>query len=118
MTFTVIGTAGELPKPPALPVKFLEDMDDAELANAVSASPRLCSGPIVNIPLVAQRTDWHGQVRAHTVLKIPRLTLYSLGNTCYMSATIQAMNAIPELQLALQAYVCKRATRTHTEERT
>ncbi|KZV70522.1 cysteine proteinase [Peniophora sp. CONT] len=69
MTFTVIGTAGELPKPPALPVKFLEDMDDAELANAL------------NVPT----------------------GMTNLGNTCYMSATIQAMNAIPELQLALQA---------------
>ena len=36
MTFMVIGAAGELPKPPEQPVKFLEDMDDAELANAVS----------------------------------------------------------------------------------
>jgi ubiquitin carboxyl-terminal hydrolase 14 len=32
----VIGAAGELPKPPAEPIKFMEDMDDAELANAVS----------------------------------------------------------------------------------
>ncbi|KAI0028729.1 hypothetical protein K488DRAFT_80533 [Vararia minispora EC-137] len=67
--FTVIGAAGELPKPPSEPIKFLEDMDDAELANA---------------------------------LRIP-IGLVNLGNTCYMSATIQAMNAIPELQLALQA---------------
>lgn len=31
----VIGTAGELPKPPAEPIKFLEDMNDTELADAV-----------------------------------------------------------------------------------
>ena len=33
----VIGTAGELPKPPAEPIKFLEDMDDTELADAVGS---------------------------------------------------------------------------------
>ncbi|EJD05216.1 cysteine proteinase [Fomitiporia mediterranea MF3/22] len=35
-TFMVIGAAGELPKPPERPVVFLEDMDDAELAEALS----------------------------------------------------------------------------------
>ncbi|KAG8950994.1 deubiquitinating enzyme [Tulasnella sp. 424] len=34
--FTVIGAAGELPKPPSTPVTFLEDMDDRELANALN----------------------------------------------------------------------------------
>jgi ubiquitin carboxyl-terminal hydrolase 14 len=36
-TFTVIGAAGELPKAPAQPIKFVEDMDDSELAEAVCA---------------------------------------------------------------------------------
>lgn len=31
--------------------------------------------------------------------------LISLGNTCYMNATVQALRAVPELQLALSAYV-------------
>ncbi|EIM84385.1 cysteine proteinase [Stereum hirsutum FP-91666 SS1] len=35
-TFMVIGAAGELPKPPEKPIVFLEDMDDAELAKALS----------------------------------------------------------------------------------
>ncbi|KAJ6554509.1 hypothetical protein B0H19DRAFT_1153877 [Mycena capillaripes] len=35
-TFTVIGAAGELPKPPEKPVVFLEDMDDMELAEALA----------------------------------------------------------------------------------
>ncbi|KAJ7042913.1 hypothetical protein C8F04DRAFT_56589 [Mycena alexandri] len=35
-TFTVIGAAGELPKPPEKPVVFLEDMDDTELAEALA----------------------------------------------------------------------------------
>ncbi|CAK5271499.1 unnamed protein product [Mycena citricolor] len=34
-TFMVIGAAGELPKPPAQPIVFLEDMDDSELAEAL-----------------------------------------------------------------------------------
>jgi ubiquitin carboxyl-terminal hydrolase 14 len=32
----MMGTAGELPKPPPKPVQFLEDMTDAEVAEAVS----------------------------------------------------------------------------------
>ncbi|KAH9943858.1 cysteine proteinase [Amylocystis lapponica] len=35
-TFMVIGAAGELPKPPSEPVVFLEDMDDAALAEALA----------------------------------------------------------------------------------
>ncbi|KAH9031899.1 hypothetical protein EDB85DRAFT_2238762 [Lactarius pseudohatsudake] len=66
-TFMVIGTAGELPQPPAEPIKFLEDMNDTELADAIGMP----------------------------------VGLANLGNTCYMSATIQALRAIPELQSAL-----------------
>ncbi|RDB23339.1 Ubiquitin carboxyl-terminal hydrolase 6 [Hypsizygus marmoreus] len=68
-TFMVIGAAGELPKPPAKPVVFIEDMDDAELAEAL-AKP---------------------------------VGLRNLGNTCYMNASVQALRAIPELQIALSA---------------
>ncbi|KAG6911096.1 hypothetical protein DXG01_004611 [Tephrocybe rancida] len=68
-TFMVIGAAGELPKPPSKPTVFLEDMDDAELAEAL-AKP---------------------------------VGLRNLGNTCYMNASVQALRAIPELQLALAA---------------
>lgn len=35
-TFMVIGAAGELPKPPEKPVVFLEDMDESEIAEALS----------------------------------------------------------------------------------
>jgi ubiquitin carboxyl-terminal hydrolase 14 len=37
-TFMVVGAAGEPPKPPEEPIKFLEDMDDSELADAVGLS--------------------------------------------------------------------------------
>jgi ubiquitin carboxyl-terminal hydrolase 14 len=35
-SFMVIGAAGPLPKAPEKPIVFLEDMDEADLANAVS----------------------------------------------------------------------------------
>jgi len=37
----VVGAAGELPKPPAEPIKFLEDMNDTELADAVGSMPMI-----------------------------------------------------------------------------
>lgn len=59
----VVGTAGELPKPPEEPIKFLEDMNDTELADAV--------GPNVpglhlysNLPL-ARNACWSHKVRAN-----------------------------------------------------
>ncbi|KAG6867724.1 hypothetical protein C0993_011945 [Termitomyces sp. T159_Od127] len=75
-TFMVIGAAGELPKPPAKPTVFLEDMGDAELAEAL-AKP---------------------------------VGLRNLGNTCYMNASVQALRAIPELQVALTAPSLQSAT--------
>ncbi|KNZ75560.1 Ubiquitin carboxyl-terminal hydrolase 6 [Termitomyces sp. J132] len=75
-TFMVIGAAGELPKPPAKPIVFLEDMGDAELAEAL-AKP---------------------------------VGLRNLGNTCYMNASVQALRAIPELQIALTAPSLQSAT--------
>ncbi|KAG0175557.1 Ubiquitin carboxyl-terminal hydrolase 14 [Apophysomyces sp. BC1034] len=33
--FMMMGTAGELPKPPSVPIQFIEDMTDAEMAEAL-----------------------------------------------------------------------------------
>ncbi|CAE7143757.1 unnamed protein product [Rhizoctonia solani] len=35
-TFMVIGTAGELPKPPSTPIQFMEDMSERELASVLT----------------------------------------------------------------------------------
>ncbi|ORE09033.1 cysteine proteinase [Rhizopus microsporus var. microsporus] len=40
-TFMMMGTAGELPKPPPKPVQFLEDMTDAEVMEALDIPPGL-----------------------------------------------------------------------------
>ncbi|KAI8978991.1 hypothetical protein BDB01DRAFT_837127 [Pilobolus umbonatus] len=40
-TFLMMGTAGELPKPPSKPVQFIEDMTDAEVAEAMDIPPGL-----------------------------------------------------------------------------
>ena len=36
--FMMMGTAGELPKAPEVPVKFMEDMTETQLAKAVRSS--------------------------------------------------------------------------------
>lgn len=53
----IVGAAGELPKPPAEPIKFLEDMNDTELADAVGLVSLirffdLIRGPRLGCPLV------------------------------------------------------------------
>lgn len=42
----MMGTAGELPKPPPKPVQFLEDMTDAEVAEAVRSTTHTLDNPI------------------------------------------------------------------------
>ena len=81
-------------------------MDDSELAEAVSIRflpPKVRPHPYRLV----------GETRRPTQVCPPlyRLSNFSttltnsLGNTCYMNATVQALRAIPELQVALTAYV-------------
>jgi hypothetical protein len=59
----VVGAAGELPKPPAEPIKFLEDMNDTELADAVGSMPMIRLSVLIRpssgCPLVSQSTRQH-----------------------------------------------------------
>jgi hypothetical protein len=43
----VVGAAGELPKPPAEPIKFLEDMNDTELADVVGSIFSIHLNPLI-----------------------------------------------------------------------
>ena len=60
----IVGAAGELPKPPAEPIKFLEDMNDTELADAV----RLMS--LIRFSDLIRGLDWDARwsnkVRSNT----------------------------------------------------
>ena len=64
----IVGAAGELPKPPAEPIKFLEDMDDTELADAV--------GPIslIRFSILIRALAWDAcrvdEVRSHTLNRL------------------------------------------------
>lgn len=51
----------------------------------------------------ARETCWISQVwfSSHTHPIPNHLPSISLGNTCYMNATVQALRALPELQAAL-----------------
>ncbi|SRR6266404_3792160 len=108
----VIGAAGELPKPPAEPIKFLEDMNDTELADVVGRTLNAFTY-YVSCPqslYIARHACWSYKVSfEYTCLSSSvSCCAYSLGNTCYMSATIQALRAIPELQTALAEFAAQR----------
>ncbi|XP_017042934.1 ubiquitin carboxyl-terminal hydrolase 14 [Drosophila ficusphila] len=66
----LLGSKESVPEVPTTPVKFIEDMNEAEAATAM----RLPAG------------------------------LTNLGNTCYMNATVQCLNAVPELRTALTTF--------------
>ena len=81
-------------------------MDDSELAEAVSMRsflPKYRPHPHRLVGETCRPTQvcppLYRLPNFHTTLT------NSLGNTCYMNATVQALRAIPELQVALTAYV-------------
>lgn len=71
--FMLMGSSEKLPEAPAEKPKFIEDMNDNELAAA---------------------------------LELPA-GLTNLGNTCYMSATVQCLKTVPELNEALKKFDVK-----------
>lgn len=71
--FMLMGSSEKLPEAPIEKPKFIEDMNDSELA---------------------------------LTLKLP-VGLTNLGNTCYMSATVQCLRTVPELIEALKKFDVK-----------
>lgn len=71
--FMLMGSSEKLPEAPVEKPKFVEDMNDSELAAALD----LPTG------------------------------LTNLGNTCYMSATVQCLRTVPELREALKKFDAK-----------
>lgn len=79
-------------------------MNDSELAEVVRAIYVIFE--IVPMECIACKTRWTQEVSTDYIINIfiqHLLDNTSLGNTCYMNATVQAMRAIPELQAALSA---------------
>ena len=77
-------------------------MDDSELAEAVCFLLMLFLSSILILQQLAKPvglTKYDSPSRTLSKLTISN----SLGNTCYMNATVQALRAIPELQAALNA---------------
>ena len=60
----IVGAAGELPKPPAEPIKFLEDMNDTELADAVGLIPLIRFSNLIRA--LDWDARWSNKVRSNT----------------------------------------------------
>ena len=106
----VIGTAGELPKPPTEKIVFLEDMTDSQLADAVSSmiNERPCLRLTYKLLdsfacLSASRSMSDPCVGSRALYSLST-ALHSLGNTCYMAATVQVLRAVPELHTTLDLF--------------
>ena len=60
----IVGAAGELPKPPAEPIKFLEDMNDTELADAVGLMSLIRFSDLIQA--LDWDARWSNEVRSNT----------------------------------------------------
>lgn len=81
------------------------DLDDSELAEAVCSA---CSSVFLDYAYLAISSQNRLALKSLSFLLLS--SVYScknnsLGNTCYMNATVQTLRAVPELQQALTAYV-------------
>lgn len=88
----LLGTREEVPIEPVEKPKFIEDMNEMELAQAVSFmfnSWSLCKSPNKNSSIFQ--------------IELPA-GLTNLGNTCYMNATIQCLRSVPELRESLKEF--------------
>jgi ubiquitin carboxyl-terminal hydrolase 14 len=77
----------DISKPPPEKIKFVEDMNETELASAVS----MCKYVMTFLTMMMIQMD------------LP-LGLPNLGNTCYMNATIQCLKTVTPLTQALKKF--------------
>lgn len=93
----LLGTKDEIATEPIEQPRFVEDMNESELASAVCITTylplKLSQNKIVFCPFFSNFFQ----------LKLPS-GLTNLGNTCYMNATIQCLKVVPELREALKEY--------------
>ncbi len=107
----VVGAPGELPKPPPEPIKFLEDMDDTELADAVGLMCLIHLSVLIQLQLgmpvgLTKCASTYMNIARHLTLytQLGKYLLYERdypGPACYSRATNRSLgvrHAIPSVK--------------------